>query len=82
VTETNSTAPEAAQAPTPRASTKVGWFERRRQRRRRRIMFEEILGWLLVPFFIYFIYLGYVAIGGLPQPAKDVIKEVTSGVLR
>jgi hypothetical protein len=82
VTETNSTAPEAAQAPAPRASAKVGWFERRRQRRRRRIMFEEILGWLLVPFIIYFIYLGYVAIGGLPQPAKDVIKEVTSGVLR
>jgi hypothetical protein len=82
VTETHPTAPEAPQAPKPRAPAKVGWFERRRQRRRRRIMFEEVLGWLLVPFIIYFLYLGYTAIGGLPQPAKDVIKEVTSGVLR
>ena len=82
MTDTQTNAPEAVQAPTPRAAPKPGWFERRRQRRRRRIIFEEIVGWLLVPFIIYFLYLGYQAIGGLPQPAKDVIKEVTSGVLR
>jgi hypothetical protein len=82
VSETHTDAPEVVQAPKPRAAARPGWFERRRERRRRRIIFEEIVGWLLVPFILYFLYLGYVALGGLPQPAKDVIKEVTSGVLR
>lgn len=79
---TQTTDDHAGTETAPARPHKAGWFERRRQRRRKRIIFEEIMGWLLVPFILYFLYLGYVAVGGLPPAAKDVIKEVTSGVFR
>lgn len=41
------TASEAEAAPLPRH--KKTWRERRWERRRRRVLFEEVLGWILVP---------------------------------
>ena len=41
----------ATQAAAPAPKEKLGWFEKRARRRRRRIVFEEVLGWILVPAF-------------------------------
>jgi hypothetical protein len=61
---------------------KPGWLEKRRQRRRRRIVFEEIMGWVLVPFLIYFLYLGYKAMGGLPPTVKEFLNELLGFVMK
>lgn len=58
------------------AREKLGWLEKRARRRRRRVMFEEILGWILVPAFIYLIYLGVKAIGGVPKEIIDFGNEL------
>ncbi len=42
----------AAVAPAPRRS----WREKRQERRRRRRLFEEILGWILVPAMLFGAY--------------------------
>lgn len=65
-----------AQAAGPVAKEKLGWFEKRARRRRRRIVFEEVLGWILVPAFLYLLYLGYRAVGGIPKEAMDFIQEL------
>lgn len=64
------------------AKQKLGWFEKRDRRRRRRIMFEEILGWILVPAFIYLIYLGVRAVGGVPKELIDFGNELIGIVMK
>lgn len=66
----------AAQAAAPASKEKLGWFEKRARRRRRRIIFEEVLGWIMVPAFLYLLYLGYRAVGGIPKEAMDFFQEL------
>jgi hypothetical protein len=66
----------AAEAAAPAPKEKLGWFEKRARRRRRRIVFEEVLGWILVPAFLYLLYLGYRAVGGIPKEAMDFFQEL------
>ena len=61
---------------------KLGWFEKRDRRRRRRILFEEVLGWILVPAFVYLIYLGVQALGGIPKEAIDFGNELIGLALK
>lgn len=55
---------------------RLGWFEKRDRRRRRRKMFEEVLGWILVPAFFYLIYVGVKAVGGIPKELIDFGNEL------
>lgn len=66
----------AAPARPKKDKEKLGWFEKRDRRRRRRKIFEEVLGWILVPAFIYLIYLGVQAIGGIPKELIDFANEL------
>ncbi|WNJ93177.1 hypothetical protein [Bosea sp. 685] len=80
-------APLLAQAPesapeAPARKQKLGWFEKREQRRRRRKLFEEILGWILVPAFIYLIYLGVKAVGGVPKELIDFGNELIGIIMK
>lgn len=51
-------------APTPPApAPKLTWREKRWQRRRRRKLFEEVLGWILVPIILVAGY--WAVVGGL-----------------
>lgn len=61
---------------------KLGWLEKRDLRRRRRKVFEEVLGWILVPAFIYLIYLGVKAIGGIPKELIDFGNELIGIVMK
>lgn len=65
--------PEVA-VPAPRA--KLSWFEKRDRRRRRRKLFEEILGWILVPAMLYLIYLAIKSVGGVPKEIVDFGREI------
>ncbi|KRE03732.1 hypothetical protein ASE61_08815 [Bosea sp. Root670] len=69
-------APAPAPAPARPAKEKLGWFEKRDRRRRRRKIFEEVLGWILVPALIYLIYLGVQAVGGIPKELIDFANEI------
>lgn len=76
---------EGAEAPEHevRASKqKLGWFEKRDRRRRRRKVFEEVLGWILVPAFIYLIYLGVKSVGGIPKELIDFGNELIGIVMK
>lgn len=66
----------ATQAAAPAPKEKLGWFEKRARRRRRRIVFEEVLGWILVPAFLYLLWLGYRAVGGVPKEIVDFGNEL------
>ena len=72
-------APEQA---APARKEKLSWFEKRDRRRRRRKLFEEVLGWILVPAFIYLIYLGGKAVGGIPKELIDFGNELLSLVMK
>ncbi len=61
---------------------KLSWFEKRDRRRRRRKVFEEILGWILVPAFVYLIYLGVKAVGGIPKELIDFGNELLGLVMK
>ena len=61
---------------------KLGWFEKRDRRRRKRVIFEEVLAWILVPAFLYMIYWGIKAVGGIPKEVRDFASELVSIVLR
>lgn len=61
---------------------KLGWLEKRDVRRRRRILFEEVLGWILVPAFIYLIYLGIKSVGGIPKELIDFGNELLGIVMK
>lgn len=66
----------AAQTAAPAPKEKLGWFEKRARRRRRRIVFEEVLGWILVPALLYLLWLGYRAVGGVPKEIVDFTQEL------
>ena len=76
----------APQAPAPASARppkqKLGWFEKRDRRRRRRKIFEEVLGWILVPAFIYLIYLGVQAVGGIPKELIDFANELIAMAMK
>ena len=71
----------AEEAAPPRRE-KLGWLEKRDRRRRRRKVFEEVLGWILVPAFIYLIYLGIKAVGGVPKELVDFGNELLGIVMK
>ena len=73
---------QEAPAPTRPKKEKLGWFEKRDRRRRRRKLFEEVLGWILVPAFVYLIYLGIHAVGGIPKEAIDFANELIAMALK
>jgi hypothetical protein len=68
--------------PARRTKEKLGWFEKRDRRRRRRKIFEEVLGWILVPAFIYLIYLGIKSVGGIPKELIDFGNELFSMAMK
>lgn len=68
--------PATPAAPARPKKEKLGWFEKRDRRRRRRKIFEEVLGWILVPAFGYLIYLGVKAVGGIPKELIDFANEL------
>lgn len=72
----------APQAAAPVQKPKLGWFEKRARRRRRRMVFEEVLGWILVPGFLYLLYLGYRAVGGVPKEIVDFAQELIGLALK
>lgn len=72
----------AASPPVRPRKAKLGWFEKRDRRRRRRVIFEEVLAWILVPAFLYLIYWGIKAMGGIPKEVRDFAGELVSIVLR
>lgn len=61
---------------------KLSWLEKRDRRRRRRKLFEEILGWILVPGFAYLIYLGVKSIGGIPKELIDFGNELIGIIMK
>lgn len=69
-------AAEPAPERVPARREKLSWFEKRDRRRRRRKVFEEVLGWILVPAFIYGIYLAVKAVGGIPKELIDFGNEL------
>ncbi len=75
-------AAEPAQEQAPPRRQKLSWFEKRDRRRRRRKVFEEVLGWILVPAFIYGIYLAVKAVGGIPKELIDFGNELIGIVFK
>ena len=69
----------APAAPEPRKT----WREQRWERRRRRRMFEEILGWILVPLIvlggIWAVNAGLEALGTSPAALIQGVQTVLSG---
>ena len=76
VSKTNMQAEPAAPASKPRLS----WGEKRDRRRNRRRLFEEVLGWILVPAILYGAYLMVQAAGGIPKEVQDIIGEVFAAI--
>jgi hypothetical protein len=72
-------APEQA---VPARKQKLSWFEKRDRRRRRRRAFEEVLGWILVPAFVYGICLAVKAVGGIPKELIDFGNELIGIVFK
>jgi hypothetical protein len=72
--------PAPAQPVQPR---KLTWREKRWQRRRRRKLFEEILGWILVPIILVALFwavrAGLNAAGTSPTAVVQAIKTLVSG---
>jgi Fe2+ transport system protein B len=60
----------------PIQEPKLSWLEKRDRRRRRRKVFEEVLGWILVPAILYLIYLGVQSVGGIPKELIDFGNEL------
>jgi len=65
-----------AAPPARPAKQRLSWLEKRDRRRRRRKVFEEVLGWILVPALVYLIYLGVKAVGGVPKELVDFGNEL------
>jgi hypothetical protein len=62
------------------AKQKLSWGEKRDLRRKRRKMFEEVMGWILVPALLYIGYLIFSAVGGIPKELTDFAAEVFATV--
>ena len=76
---------EIAEQPAARARPareKLGWFEKRQRRRRRRIIFEEVLGWILVPAIIYVAYWAIQSVGGIPKELTDFASEIIAAAMK
>jgi hypothetical protein len=73
----------AQASPAPVPPRKLSWREKRWQRRRRRRLFEEILGWILVPVICVALYwgvrAGLNAAGTSPTAVIQAIKTLVSG---
>ncbi|HEX8663961.1 MAG TPA: hypothetical protein VF744_08035 [Beijerinckiaceae bacterium] len=73
---------QPAPAP-PVPAQKLTWREKRWQRRRRRKLFEEVLGWILVPIILVALYWavkgGLNAAGTSPSAVVQAIKTLISG---
>lgn len=65
-----------AAAPPAKVKETLSWGEKRDRRRRRRKVFEEALGWILVPAMIYGGYMIVQAFGGIPKELQDFAAEV------
>ena len=76
-------APGPAPPAPPAPARKLSWREKRWQRRRRRRLFEEILGWILVPVICVALYwgvrAGLNAAGTSPTAVIQAIKTLVSG---
>lgn len=62
---------------------KLSWREKRWQRRRRRKLFEEVLGWILVPIILVALYwaikAGLNAAGTSPSALIAGIRQLVTG---
>ncbi len=72
---------ENAVPDTAPAKPKLSWGEKRDRRRRRRKLFEEVLGWIIVPALIYLGYLAYQAVGGLPPEWISALRDVIAALM-
>ena len=74
---------EPAPAPAPASAQNLTWREKRWQRRRRRKMFEEILGWILVPIILvggyWAVVAGLNAAGTSPSALIAGIRQLMTG---
>jgi hypothetical protein len=65
--------------PTPQAQ-KLTWREKRWERRRKRRMFEEVLGWILVPVILIALYwtvkAGLSALGTSPSAVIQALRSL------
>jgi hypothetical protein len=65
--------------PTPQAE-KLTWREKRWERRRKRRMFEEVLGWILVPVILIALYwavkAGLSALGTSPSAVIQALRTL------
>ena len=65
--------------PTPQAQ-KLTWREKRWERRRKRRMFEEVLGWILVPVILIALYwavkAGLSALGTSPSAVIQALRAL------
>jgi hypothetical protein len=65
--------------PTPQAH-KLTWREKRWERRRKRRMFEEVLGWILVPVILIALYwavkAGLSALGTSPSAVIQALRTL------
>lgn len=62
------------------AKPRLSWGEKRDRRRKRRKVFEEVLGWIMVPALIYVVYLIFNAVGGIPKELTDFAAEVFAAI--
>jgi hypothetical protein len=67
--------------PTPAAeAAKLSWREKRWERRRKRRMFEEVLGWILVPVILIALYwavkAGLSALGTSPSAVIQALRTL------
>lgn len=73
---------EQPSRPARPAREKLGWFEKRQRRRRRRVIFEEVLGWILVPAIIYLGYWAIQSAGGIPKEITDFANEIIAAAMK
>jgi hypothetical protein len=66
--------------PTPPQAHKLTWREKRWERRRKRRMFEEVLGWILVPVILIALYwavkAGLSALGTSPSAVIQALRTL------
>ena len=69
--------------PAPTTAPQLTWREKRWQRRRRRRMFEEMLGWILVPIILvagyWAVVAGLNAAGTSPSALIAGIRQLMTG---
>jgi hypothetical protein len=66
--------------PTPPPKAKLTWREKRWERRRKRRVFEEVLGWILVPVILIGLYwavkAGLSALGTSPSAVIQALRSL------